>query len=74
MRRRSRSLFSIAVSGLVLAAIAAPTRADAGVLAPAASSTSACPGGSPEAAVRGYYGAIIRHQTVTARSCLRPTS
>jgi len=72
MRRRSRSLFSIAVSGLVLAAIAAPTRADAGVLAPAASSTSACPGGSPEAAVRGYYGAIIRHQTVTARSCLTP--
>lgn len=72
MRRPSRSLLSIAVSGLVLAAVALPARAHAGVRAPEAPSASACPGGSPKAAVRGYYEAIIRHQTLAAKSCLTP--
>ncbi len=33
---------------------------------------SSCPGTSAKAAVRGYYDAIIRHDTFGAKSCLMP--
>lgn len=72
MRRPSRSLLIITVSGLVLAAVALPTRAQANVRAPTASNTPACPGGSAKAAVRGYYQAIILHDAGGAKSCLTP--